>query len=134
MQQHVLSAIADALEILGEQIAVRRGGVNLAQVEPLRQEIVYEGLEPRRRDQPSRFLSENLWPGQLTLVGKSAQMIIGRSSPQEVRQPRGQLVTIQLRPLLDEEQKLGRTKHGAMRSIDRHFETLAFVQSFLAMA
>ena len=47
MQKHILPTVADAFKILGKKIAIRRRGVDLAQVEPLSEKVSNEGLEAR---------------------------------------------------------------------------------------
>ena len=45
MQQDILASVMNPLEVLRKKIAVRRGCVNLSQVQPLRKEVVNKRLE-----------------------------------------------------------------------------------------
>lgn len=47
VQEDVLTPVADAFEIFGKEVAVGGGGLDFAEVEPLREEVIDEGVEAR---------------------------------------------------------------------------------------
>ena len=107
----------------GESLRVRREAVQPLQLQPLQGEVLDQRLGFRVLEH-APHLGVRDCP-QLVLLGQLGQFLVRHGAPQEVRQPRGELVFVQ-RPDLGAvgtvvqfgaEQELGRAQHGLHRQL-----------------
>ena len=92
VQKHILTAIVDALEILGEQIPVGRGRVQFTQVKPLSEEVANEDSKTRRIDKSRDFPSQNVRAEEFGRVCQLPQTVVRGRSPEKEGQTGRQFV------------------------------------------
>ena len=107
---------------------VGRGGVDVAQAEPLADEVLGErrrlGVLEHALDLPA----ERVGLVQLALLGEGEQFLVGHRTPQEIGQPAGQGEVVELAGLLAEEQEVRRHQHGLEADAHRLLERVLLVQ------
>ena len=95
------------------------GGVDVAQAEPLADEVLGERRRLRVLQHPLDLLrGASSGCAQLALLGEREQFLVGHRAPEEVRQPAGQGEVVELAGLLAEEQELRR--HQDRLEADAH--------------
>ncbi len=82
--------------------------VDVAQAEPLADEVLGEGRRLGVVEHPLDLRAKRLRLAQLALFGEGEQFLVGHRAPQEIRQPAGQGEVVELAGLLLEEQELRR--------------------------
>ena len=112
----------------GVEDGVGRGGVDVAQAEPLADEVLGERRRLGVLQHALDLLAERVGLVQFPLLGEREQFLVGHRAPQEVGQPAGQGEVVELAGLLAEEQEVRRHQHGLEADAHRLLERVLRVQ------
>ena len=104
------------------------GEVDVAQAEPLADEVLGERRRLRVLEHPLDLPAQRVRLAQLPLLGQGEQLLVGHRAPQEVRQPAGQGEVVELAGLLAEEQEVRRHHHAQQADADRLLERVLLGQ------
>ena len=112
----------------GEEVRVRGHPAELAELQPLADEVLHERVGPRVVQHPDH-LPAQVGP-QRPLASLAEQLVVGHAAPEEVREPAGQLELGQRAILprllgLDQEQELRGGQDRRQGDLDGAFEALA---------
>ena len=99
------------VELGVEDVAGLRG-VDVAQAEPLADEVLGEGRRLRMLEQALDLLAERVRLAQLLLLGQAEQFLVGHRAPEEVGEPAGQREVVELARFLAQEQEVRRNQHA----------------------
>src|SRR5262245_23378716 len=72
---------------LGEHLGIRRCGLQIADLQPLSEEVRYERLRARIEEHPLNLRLDDARLAQHTLLGEIQQLIVWNTAPEKERQP-----------------------------------------------
>ena len=125
--------LAQVLVELREQIRIRDGIAQVAELQPLAGEVLDEGLRARIAQHAAHLRLEHAAVAQRSLGGAVEQLVVRDAAPQEERQAGGELDVVDAvrragrgarRIQLDAEQEVGAHQHPLQRGLDARLETV----------